>query len=106
MSGGGGVGVRFVGGGLGDLTQENGELVCRQGLAAQKSLDLIASVMAQEFQLFLRFHAFGDDIQAELLRHSKDSGADCRIILVGMKILYERAVDLQCIDRKSLQVTE
>jgi hypothetical protein len=46
-------------------------------------------MMAQELQLLLGFDAFGNDVQAELLRHCEDSGADGRVILVGMQVFDE-----------------
>ena len=50
--------------------------------------------------------AFSDDVQAKLLRHCKYCRADGRIIRVGMKVLYERPVNLECIDWESLEVTQ
>ncbi len=45
--------------------------------------------MAQEFQLLLGFDAFGDNVQAELLRHGEDCRADGCIILVDVDVLDE-----------------
>lgn len=48
------------------------QLIQRQRLAIQKALELIASVVFQEFKLRFDFNALCDDLQSQFSRQSKN----------------------------------
>src|SRR3546814_20470263 len=57
-------------------------------------------------QLHLGLDAFRDDGQAKTAGQRDDGAHDGGVILVAWNIAYERAVDLQAMDGKALQITE
>jgi hypothetical protein len=70
------------------------------------ALQLVAVVVAQKGDFLLGLDALGDDPEVELLAERDDRRGDRAVVLVGGKILDERAVDLQPLDRKPLQRAE
>src|SRR5580692_5532312 len=73
------------------------------GIAEQASLGIVAAMLAQEFQLLARFHAFRDHLEIETLSHVDDGADDRGVVRVHGDIADERLVDLQGTDRKLLQ---
>ena len=63
-------------------------------------------MFAQKVQLFLKLDAFRDDTQAKFFSHRQDRRTNRGIVIVIMQILYERAVDLERVQGKLLQVAQ
>ena len=76
------------------------DLVRRKRLAEVITLHFVAIVVAQERHLLVRFDAFGDDPQIELLAQGNHRAGDGPVVLVGGKTVDERFVDLQPRDRE------
>ncbi len=72
--------------------------------AAEEALILIAAQRAQEFQLLLGFHAFGDHLQAQAVRQRDDRVHDGRVLGIGDHILDEGAIDLELVEREAAQI--
>jgi hypothetical protein len=52
--------------------------------------------------LLRRFHAFGDGLEAQAVRHQDDGGDDCLVVLVGGDVPDEALVDFQLVDLELL----
>nr|GFB67140.1 hypothetical protein [Tanacetum cinerariifolium] len=74
--------------------------------AERVSLHFVAAVFAQEFQLFVGFHALRDDRQVEAVGHGDDRAGDLCVLFAGRQTVDEGAVDLQHIDRELLEVVQ
>src|SRR6266581_719395 len=70
------------------------------------ALDLVAAVRGEQLELLLRFHALGHDFQFEAVREADDRECDHGVLGVGGDVANEGVVDLERIDRKTLQVCE
>src|SRR5690606_38312232 len=86
--------------------QHAGEDVRMSGLAEVEPLHLVAAALAQEALLLGRLDALGDDRDAERAAHRDDGLGDRLILEVLRNLTNERAVDLQCVDRKALELSE
>ena len=58
-------------------------------LAEQAALRVVAIVPAQEIEVALGFHAFGEYVNAEALAHVDDRANDRRIVRIHCSISYE-----------------
>ncbi|MNR36021.1 hypothetical protein D3C85_1539090 [compost metagenome] len=72
----------------------------------QIPLHFIATMLTQEVQLFMGFHAFGDHRQIQAVGHGDDRPGDLRILLARRQAVDEGAVDLEHVDRELLEVVE
>src|SRR6266480_954312 len=70
------------------------------------ALDLVAAVRGEQLELLLRFHAFGYDLEFEAVREADDRERDHRVLRIGCDVANEGVVDLERVDRKTLQVRE
>lgn len=89
-----------------ELNQQFLEFFRRHRLAEQKALVSSAAVVIEQFKLRLGFHALGYDIQGQVMRHADDGLDDHNIVGVGGNILDEGFIDLQLIQRQSLEIGE
>src|ERR1700687_1252041 len=65
-----------------------------------------AAQAAQRRDLLLGLDALGDDLDAEPLAEHEDGLDDLDLAVVGGHRLYERAIDLERVDRQLVQVAE
>ena len=61
-------------------------------------------MFAKEFKLFLCFNPFCNHLQAKIVPHDDNRVGDRRIVGIGRHIADKRPVDLDRIDRQSLQI--
>src|SRR4051812_45869163 len=78
----------------------------RQWPAAVETLILVASQPAQELQLGLGLHAFGDHLEPELMGYGDDGAYDCRVAGVNRDVTNERAINLQRLDGEALEIAQ
>lgn len=64
----------------------------RQRTAEEVALHRVAAVDAQEFELFLRLHTLGDDVEPQGARQDDDRLDDGGVVLVGGDVAHERAI--------------
>ena len=69
-----------------------------------KSLDLVATVPAQGFELLRRLHPLGDDAHLEAVAEPDHRLGDRPVVAVVGDITHEGLVDLEPIDREALEV--
>jgi hypothetical protein len=50
------------------------------------------------------FNAFSNDVQSHALGQENDHLGNCRVIRIGQDVSHETLVDLELIERKSLQI--
>src|SRR3569623_1790637 len=81
-------------------------LVLRQGPADEETLYLIAARLAQEGELFGCLHALRHHVEAQAPRHGDDGGDDGRVVLIGLHVADEGAVDLESLDREALEIAQ
>ncbi len=72
----------------------------------QVALYLVATMLAQEVQLLVGFHALGDHRQVQAVGHGDDCAGDLRVLLAGRQAVDEGAVDLEHVDGELLEVVE
>src|SRR6202042_3758522 len=72
--------------------------------AAQETLVPVASHELQKSELFGRFDALGDYLEPQLVGQRDDRTHDGYVTGIEIQVADEAAVDLELIDRKSLQV--
>lgn len=82
------------------------EAVGRHRPAEQIALDFVTAVLAQEVQLLMGFHAFGDHREVQAVGHGDDGAGDLRVLLAGRQAVDEGAVDLQDVDGELLEVVQ
>src|SRR5882762_10484653 len=70
------------------------------------ALDLVAAVRGEQLELLLRFHALSHDLEFEAVREADDRERDHGVLRVGGDVANEGVVDLERIDRETLQVCE
>src|ERR1039458_4759353 len=83
-----------------------GEVAGGERLAEVRSLDLVASVLAQKMDLPLCLRAFGDDLHLQNPCHSDDCGRDRVVVGTLAQGLHENAVDLQLAKLELPQIVE
>src|SRR3569623_668933 len=81
-------------------------LVLRQGPADEETLYLIAARLAQEGELFGCLHALRHHVEAQAPGHGDDGGDDGRVVLIGLHVADEGAVDLESLDREALEIAQ
>src|ERR1700722_3537885 len=79
-------------------------LVDRRWPADVIALHFVTGFLAQERKLVVGLHALGDDRQIEPARQSDDGAHDGRRLRVGHDARNERLVDLDLVERKSLEI--
>jgi hypothetical protein len=72
-------------------------------VAARSSLHLVAPVVGQQSERFVRLHSFGHDPEAEGLAQRDRRADDGRVVRVAMHVADERPVDLQLPHGQPLQ---
>lgn len=72
----------------------------------EETLNEVASELTQSGQLLSVFHPFGDDFQSQRMRELHDGSYDIDAPIVGIESANEGAIDLQCPQRKLLQITQ
>ena len=70
------------------------------------SLGLVAAPFRQEPEVFGRLHAFGNHLDAEVVRHRHDRPYHGRSIWLGHCLHHETLVDLQPVDRILQEIGE
>lgn len=70
------------------------------------TLKNIAATAFQKFHLGCRFHAFGDHNEAKVVGHGNNALGDRCIVMIGSDFPDERTVDLDLVDRQTLEVAE
>src|SRR5688572_6724298 len=88
------------------LLQQLHELSSRKRGAHVKPLSGVASDALQERELRRILYAFRDDAEPEDARHRDDGFDDRRRRMVGQHLCDERAIDLDRIDWKALQIAQ
>ena len=63
-------------------------------------------MLFEEVELRLRFHALRDNAKVEALRELDDRAHDRRVLEPVGQVLDNVAIDLQAVDRETLQVAE
>src|SRR6267142_3016072 len=76
------------------------------GAGKEISLSLVAAVHAQEFQLLHGFDSLCDHPHSERMRERNHRLRDRRVVPPFMGLAYERAVDLQAIDRQPREIAQ
>src|SRR3982074_2820986 len=69
---------------------QRGVLSDRRGLADKIALHRIATFIREETELFLGFHAFGDDRHFEAVAKADDGGNDRRPLPPAAPLLHQR----------------
>ncbi len=78
----------------------------RQGGAIKESLDLIAHMLTQEIALLLGLDSFGDNTNAEMVRHRND-GLGSRFVNAAVwYAIHACAIDFHTVERESLQTIQ
>jgi hypothetical protein len=75
-----------------------------QGVAEKIALAFVALLGPEECELLVRFHAFGNDPIVEVLAHPDHGADDGGVVRIGGDIAHEGLIDLDRVDRESLQV--
>src|SRR5258708_4014180 len=75
-----------------------------QRSAEQETLDFVATVGVQEFELGHGFYALGDDFEFHVVRHRDDAARNRRVVAIVRQVADERTVDLDAIDREALEI--
>ncbi|MNT69217.1 hypothetical protein D3C72_2075220 [compost metagenome] len=73
-------------------------------MAGVVALQFVAAFAAQEFELRLVLHAFGDHFQAEPVAEPDHRAGNLRVAAAFRYVADEAAVDLDRIDREAAQV--
>src|SRR5438128_943835 len=73
--------------------------------AEEVALDVVALLALQKCELLLCLDAFADDPQIEAVRHGDDGRGDRGIAAIGRDVANELLVELESVDRESLEVT-
>ena len=68
------------------------------------ALKEVAAQAVQDGELLRGFHALGQHLQLEHLRHGDDGGGDLAVVGVVGQAAHEALVDLELVDRETLQV--
>ena len=79
------------------------ELMRRHRPPEQIALHLVATMLAQKLQLFVGFHALGDDCQVEAVGHGDDRTGNLRVLFAFGQTVDEGTVDLQDVDGNCLR---
>src|ERR1700731_4555316 len=87
-------------------SEQAGELFGKHRPAEIVTLRLVTLVSLKKHELFLRFHALGDDPQLEASAHADHRGHDGRLVGGGGNLTDKRLVDFEGIDRKLSEVTQ
>src|SRR5215213_9722024 len=93
-------------GGSGGSEEFGFELARRHRPSEEIALSLFAAHPDQEVGCGSVLNAFGDDRQAQLLGEANGRTDDRRVVGIGQQAQDERAVDLQPVERKFLQVAQ
>ena len=80
--------------------------VGRHRPAEQVALHLIATMLAQEVELLVGFHALGDHRQVQAVGHGDDRPGNLRILFARRQAIDKGAVDFQHVDRELLEVVQ
>ncbi|KQV52080.1 hypothetical protein ASC93_05445 [Massilia sp. Root335] len=88
----------------GALAQHRLELRRRQRPAEVEALDLIAAIAPEQGQLGHGFHALGDDVELQAVRHPDDRFGDGGVVGIGRDVADEGDIDFQRIERQPFQV--
>src|ERR1019366_10444085 len=82
------------------------EDVDRHRLAEQEALEGQAAVALEEAALRLGLDPFGDDGEAEALGQRDDRVRDRRVVGPAGQVAYDRAVDLDLVERQPREIGE
>src|SRR6266516_5429954 len=63
------------------------------------ALDLVAAVRGEQLELFLRFHAFGHDLEFEAVREADARERDHRALRIGCEVATYNVVEHEREDR-------
>src|ERR1700678_2155117 len=72
----------------------------------EKSLNGIAALGLEEFELCLGCHAFGDDLETQVVPERNNGAHDRGIVRILADVRDKGAIDLQRIERKALQIIQ
>ena len=78
------------------------ETVGRHRAAEQVTLYFVAAVFAQEVQLLVGLHAFGDHRQVQAVGHGDNGAGDLGVLFAAGQAIDEGAVDFQHVDGELL----
>ena len=84
--------------------QKRWYIVGCQGFAEEKALKNVAAVVGKEAALRFCLHAFCDDFETQAVCQGQGGEADGGIVLVGLNVLDERAIQLEGLDGQQLEV--
>src|SRR5581483_8959051 len=97
-------------GGVGEDLLAFGQQVLERGggqrAAEQITLQLVATVFAQEVVVSFGFHAFGDHAAAEIVRHGQCGAHDRLVVRIAADVAHETLVDLDAAGRKTFDVVQ
>src|SRR6185295_5723002 len=74
--------------------------------AEQEALAVVAPVVVQEGKLGIVLDAFGENFDPEAARQPDDGAHDRRVVVVRGDVPNERLVDLERIQRQTLEVAQ
>src|SRR5665647_3910533 len=98
--------ARGLGSVAGVAANRRGVLADRQGFAEEIALHHVAAFVGEEAELLLGFHALGDDRHLQAMAEPDDGPDDRGRLRVAAEIDDEGAVDLDLVERESLQIGE
>jgi len=87
-----------------DFFHHRAQLLQRHRAAEQVALNEIAARTLEKFVLLQAFHAFGDHLQMQGVRHDDDCLDDLHVRRGIGNVDDERTVDLQCVQRQALEI--
>jgi len=72
----------------------------------EEALKFVAVGATQDSDLLRGLHALGNHLQAESVTEPDDGARDCEIGRVVEHVVHERAVHLQLVERKAVQIVQ
>lgn len=69
-----------------------------------KTLQQIATEIAQEYVLSMGFDPFGNELQPQVVGQSNGRSTNTCIVWVGFEVAHEGPIEFQSIDRQQFQI--
>ena len=91
---------------IGKCIEQRAHIPCRHRLPIVEALSEFAAYGAEIIGIGLGLHAFGNHFLAELVRECHDRAQDQRGLVVDRAVMHERLVDLDDVERETVQIAE
>ena len=82
------------------------KLACRQRLAEIITLDFVAALLVQKFQLPFGFHPLSNGLQTQAIRQIDDGLYDGPVIGIIGNVVHKRLVNLEFVDFEAFEITQ